>query len=248
MMRRWPLFVIGALALACRRSPTVESSEVLVPAGEFLAGANCSPEVGYEAGCDGEPRARQVRSSVRLHAFSIDRNLVTRAQYAECVRQGACVDEVEVPRSYYAPRAARYEASLAQVRHEHAVAYCRWRRGRLPTSDEFERVARGTDGRVKPWGTGLGPCGPHDDGQTVACMTYAGPAGVRAVAFNPQWVAERSDDSTWEHLRYPAGMIRGAGDVAYMGSNDIAGTDTADLYAAFRCARDAEAATNPPLF
>lgn len=244
-MHHLSILALALLFLACRK-PSPEPPEVLVPAGEFVAGANCSFDAGFEPGCDGAPR--EPRAAVRLHAFYMDRSLVTRAQYAECVRQGACVDEQEPPRTYYSPLAARYEASLAQVRHEHAQAYCRWRGGRLPTSDEFERVARGTDDRDTPWGKGLGPCAVHKEGRSMACMTYKGPAGVRAVAFNDQWVAERIDQGTLQHGAYPAGMTRGDGSSTYMAGNDVFGGSAADLYAGFRCARDAGPETNKPLF
>lgn len=63
------------------------------------------------------------------------------------------------------------------VSWEGAVAYARWRAERdgldwrLPTSDEWERAARGADGRFYPWGDQLDP--------SWCCMRDSHPGGAR---------------------------------------------------------------------
>ncbi|HVV83672.1 MAG TPA: SUMF1/EgtB/PvdO family nonheme iron enzyme [Kofleriaceae bacterium] len=244
--------VVALLALigcGSRGAAVAESQEVLVPAGPFRAGANCTPYEPHDVGCDG---VRERRAIVTLHAFYIDRNLVTRDEYARCVRAGACVDDVEPPREPFQlggfqSSAAEYYNRLAKVRHEQAQAYCRWRGARLPTADEFERVARGTDGRTHPWGNARTPC---DDRElfSLRCLTYKGPAGARAIDHNAQWVMERSDDSDALNLAYPLGMIRGDNWATWGGSNGEVPGRIMITHAAFRCARDADGETNPPLF
>ncbi|NIM95682.1 MAG: SUMF1/EgtB/PvdO family nonheme iron enzyme [Anaerolineales bacterium] len=95
---------------------------------------------------------------VFLDAFYIDRYEVTNAEYQKCVEANVCAssDAAAIERgrlaSDYAtnPQFANYP--VVGVDYDNATKYCEWAGKRLPTEAEWERAARGDDGRFYPWG------------------------------------------------------------------------------------------------
>ncbi len=118
-----------------------------IPAGDFLMG---SADSDKEANSDEKPQHK-----VYLDAFWIDKTEVTNAMYALCVRAGACSSLIET-RSF--ARAGYYNSPqykdypVIYVSWDDANRYCRWAERRLPTEAEWEKAARGADGRLYPWG------------------------------------------------------------------------------------------------
>src|SRR5207237_8392709 len=102
---------------------------VLVPAGNFVQGTN-DPDADEDA----RPQRR-----VYLPAFYIDRDLVTNAGFAR------------FRPSFHYP-AAQGKHPGTNLPYEDAAAYAAWEGKRLPTDSEWEKAARGTDGRRYPWG------------------------------------------------------------------------------------------------
>jgi iron(II)-dependent oxidoreductase len=158
---------------------------VVVPAGWFLMGED-----------DGRESNRPQRQ-VYLDAFAIDRTEVTNTSFAKFVEEADYQ-----PAGWTADVLAEHAAEPATgILWREADAYCRWAGLRLPTEAEWEKAARGTDGRFFPWGNDWdknrantstsGQGGPVPVG---SFPTGASPYGVLDMAGNAaEWVADYFD-------------------------------------------------------
>lgn len=111
----------------------------LIAAGEFLMGSDSSDT---EANSDEKPQ-----HSVYVDSFWIDKTEVSNSQYNKCVEAEVCRPSGALT-SIFTPA----ELPVVGVSWAQANTYCRWVGGRLPTEAEWEKTARGTDGRLYPWG------------------------------------------------------------------------------------------------
>lgn len=121
---------------------------VHIPAGEFRMGTPLGTD-----GFDDEGPQRLVWIS----AFRLDRYEVTNEAYARFVHEtGHRIPENASPASTLWTDWASIQAiathPVVNVSWQDAEAFCRWRGARLPTEAEWEKAARGTDGRTYPWG------------------------------------------------------------------------------------------------
>jgi formylglycine-generating enzyme required for sulfatase activity len=131
---------------------------VYVPAGEFIMGsaqaeveelvARCVAEGNGEGNCREWLGHEIPQHRVHLDAFWIDQTELTNAQYRRCVEAGACWE----PRCWDNPDVSAPDQPVVCVSWEDALSYIAWAGGRLPTEAEWEKAARGSDGRVYPWG------------------------------------------------------------------------------------------------
>lgn len=87
--------------------------------------------------------------NVYLSAFWIDMTEVTNAMYRKCVDAGACTLPSDISRYKHDYMAGH---PVVHITSEQARTYCDWSNKRLPTEAEWEKAARGVDGRNFPWG------------------------------------------------------------------------------------------------
>jgi formylglycine-generating enzyme required for sulfatase activity len=130
-------------------------SMVLVPAGEFTMGFPpkkiddyCKKAIYNKSLCIGYMETLYAHQ-VYLDAYYIDKYETTNAFYKTCVDAGVC----DLPRStgrYDLPGSANHP--VIYVNWYQAQTYCEWRGAGLPTEAQWEKAARGIDGRTYPWG------------------------------------------------------------------------------------------------
>ena len=226
-----------------------ERSMVAVSAGEFTMGSS-----------SGDPDERPVHR-VYVDAFSMDLYQVTVKQYARFL--DAMHHEVP-PEWSVMNRPQNQSRPVANVDWADADAYCRWAGKRLPTEAEWEKAARGTDGRVYPWGnepptryhatsgkevwsnhSALSPVGTLVEGKS--------PYGIYDMAGNVwEWVSDWYDQDYYKNspLQNPTGPPKGLHKVirgGSWGSNGITDMRSSDrethlpsfrgLGTGFRCAK-----------
>ena len=163
---------------------------VLVPAGAFTMGS-------AEGDDDEQPLHR-----VLLDSYYMDKFEVTNGRFAKFVE----AIQSEPPWGFADPETPVVDSArpVRWVNWMEAIGYCLWAGKRLPTEAEWEKAARGTDGRVYPWGNepptpaqaifGLkegdetvSPIGTREKGQS--------PYGVQDLAGNLyEWVTDWYDD------------------------------------------------------
>ena len=155
---------------------------VPVPAGPFWTG--CTPET--DRLCSGNTPRRRVS----LPDFRIDRTEVTVVAYMRCVDAGVC-SAIDPSQDCNAGHADRATHPVNCVSWHDGRDYCRWSGGQLPSELQWEKAARGVDGRVYPWGDARPSCdlavvGNSDRNERDGCgRDGTWPAGSRPAGNSP---------------------------------------------------------------
>jgi iron(II)-dependent oxidoreductase len=201
---------------------------VPIPAGEFTLGSDTGPG-------DERPAHRIV-----LEPFSIDRLPVTNDQFSVFLNvvgpisaRGENLFDVDDPDARIHNRGGRWRADpgfehhpVVEVSWAGARDYCAWVGKRLPTEAEWEKAARGTDGRPYPWGNDPPEAPRARFGASFNAHVPVGryprgasPNGVLDMAGNVwQWVSSayrpypyRADDGREDLVAGPVRGTRGGG-------------------------------------
>jgi formylglycine-generating enzyme required for sulfatase activity len=131
---------------ALEQPAPAETPMVEIPEGLFAMGVD-----GIQALEDERPKHQ-----IWLPAFLMDLHEVTTTQYAAFL----AATNRAAPWQWNAVDLTQHrDRPVIGVDWSDADAYCRWKGKRLPTEAEWEKSARGTDGRLYPWGNRS----PHKD-------------------------------------------------------------------------------------
>ncbi len=204
-----------------------------VPASRFAIGCAAS-----DGECEDDERASR---EVLLYDFTLDRTEVTWEHYADCVEAGGCT-RINLDACYvYDPEEGftlgggldrdlvSGDRPVVCATWLQADRYCAWRGQRLPSEAEWEKAARGTDGRRYPWGdqaptcelANFHECGPatHPVGSHPA---GASPYGMLDMAGNVwEWTQDWYDEDAYRKIprrRPPKGPEKGRVKVVRGGS------------------------------
>jgi formylglycine-generating enzyme required for sulfatase activity len=219
---------------------------VYVPPGQFIMG-----------------RVGDIRIVSLEKGFLIEKYLVTNAEFCAFLneRGNGVEDGVKWINSYkcriwqeeglFYIEPGYEEHPVIYVSWYGAKAYAEWLGRRLPTKEEWEKAARGIDGRVYPWGNELDSTRCNTSGESTPVNKY--PEGVSPFGcfdmvgtvweWNDSWYDEKWND-LWYGEKWRDRVLRGGsgtykeGVVAPCAERVRGYLDGGDLNIGFRCVRD----------
>ena len=256
--RAWSfLLLFASLCWAGCSSESATADEMVpVPAGTF--GMGCNAAVDNE--CE---RSENPYHQVTVPAFRIDKYAVRAGQYKACADGGGCTATSTLGKCNYNDSGKRSDP-INCVDWNQAKAYCAWLGKRLPTEAEWEKAARGTDGRKYPWGNigldcdhavdSVSPCSSLGTAAVGSKPLGGSPYGAMDMVGNVwEWVQDWYHDnyngapangSAWENPIGTDRVLRGgawASNNAYLLRASYRGGDTPSISSTtygFRCVLD----------
>lgn len=143
----------GGIACESHNNRKIPEGMVLVPASEFIMGSNGKSEKGIPEKygipdkwfVDEHPERK-----VYLDSFYIDKYEVTMGEYKKFIDDTAYKVPPDWKDNNFPKGQADYPVVLVDLYD--AMAYAKWAGKRIPTEAEWEKAARGTKGRIYPWG------------------------------------------------------------------------------------------------
>ena len=212
-----------------------------VPGGEFMMGRD-----------DGDEYERPAHK-VTVKPFFVDINEVTRQQYQEFVNKTGHAAPANWKSKTFP--AGTGQQPVTDVTWDDANAYAKWAGKRMPTEEEWEFAARGTDGRRYPWGNDWKTGNANADDANKSLMDAgsskgASPYGATDMVGNAwEWTASKLAAYPGGQLSKPTtGDLRVIRGGSYTESKDEATTTYRRGYPArgnydyantgFRCVKD----------
>ena len=206
---------------APKSEPARPEEWVPVSGGTFVMGSSEADMVATVNECNATEGQRtgqvcqrdwfkEPQRTVSVADFQINKYEITNAQYDTCVAAGICakagrtVSDTSIQRDpgFFAP-----DYPVMAVNWYDADTFCRWIGGRLPTEEEWERAARGTDGRRYPWGNAF------ETGRANLDSSYPTPVGKYSRGTSPYGVFDMAGN-VFEWTASASGgkyVVRGGG-------------------------------------
>jgi serine/threonine protein kinase len=227
------------------KTPTAPEGMVLVKGEEFTMGT------------DKGDVAEMPAHKKTVKSFFMDKTEVTREDYEKCVRAGKCT----APTTWtnggtFAVNTGKFP--VVGVNYSQAQAYAKFVNKRLPTEEEWEFAARGTDKRIFPWGNTWekGKANANGEGKTfveVGKFSGVSPFGIYDMVGNA-WEWTSSEFKAYPNGKLPADAPKGDVRVIRGGSYESADKFATTTYrvgwlaqgaptydqTSFRCVKDIE--------
>lgn len=123
------------------------------PCGALPADMVCISGGDFLRGTDRGPTNTRPAATVWVQTFYMDKFHVTYEQYHACMKAGKCRRAEPTYPDFNHPK-----QPMTKVSWHDAVNYCKVQGKHLPTEAQWEKAARGTDGRTYPWGNAPATC------------------------------------------------------------------------------------------